>query len=98
MLFMVIETFKEEKIPEIYGRLEEQGRLMPKGLEYIDSWIDVGLNRCFQLMKCDNADLLQEWIANWRDLMAFEVVPVVPSKETSEIVRAHMKSVTESGT
>jgi hypothetical protein len=37
-------------------------------------------------MECDDARLLQQWIVRWRDLMEFEIVPVVPSKDTREIV------------
>ncbi|MGH6954790.1 MAG: DUF3303 domain-containing protein, partial [Alphaproteobacteria bacterium] len=38
-------------------------------------------DRCFQLMECDDARLLQRWAARWDDLIEFEFVPVVPSKE-----------------
>jgi len=38
-------------------------------------------------MEGDDARLLQEWILANRDLgMTFEIVPVVPSKETREVV------------
>ena len=58
------------------------------GLQYVDSWIDVSLRRGFQLMACEDVRLLQEWVANWTDLTTFEIVPVVPSKETVEVMRA----------
>jgi hypothetical protein len=41
MLFMVVERFKDA--PAIYQRLREKGRMMPEGLEYVSSWIDVDL-------------------------------------------------------
>jgi hypothetical protein len=31
-------------------------------------------------MECDDPVLLMRWIAEWRDLVDFEVVPVAPSK------------------
>jgi hypothetical protein len=38
-------------------------------------------------METDDARLLQEWVLNCRDFgMTFEIVPVVPSKETREVV------------
>jgi uncharacterized protein DUF3303 len=39
-------------------------------------------------IECDDLRLLQQWVlANNRDLgMTFEIVPVVPSKETREVV------------
>ena len=59
---------------------------MPDGLNYIDSWIEPNFDRCFQLMECDDAGLLQKWVAHWGDLMEFEIVPVVPSPQTRETI------------
>lgn len=85
MLFMVIERFKDRNPVPIYSRLREQGRSMPDGLRYIDSWVEASFDRCFQLMECDDVLLLQRWILQWRDLMEFEVVPVSPSKAIREL-------------
>jgi Protein of unknown function (DUF3303) len=52
------------------------------------------VERCFQLMECDDARLLQQWIVNWHDLMEFEIVLVVPSKDTREIVAARLDEAT----
>ena len=84
MLFMVIEKFKEGNARAIYRRSRERGRMLPKGLRYIDSWVEANLGRCFQLMECDDARLFQEWVSRWDDLIEFEIVPVVLSKETAE--------------
>jgi len=81
MLFMVVEHFKGRDPEPVYRRFSEQGRMMPDGLNYVNSWIEVGMDRCFQVMECDNVALLQQWIANWNDLVDFEVVPVVTSAE-----------------
>ena len=86
MLFMVIEHFQPGKVKNIYQRFQEQGRMMPEGLKYIDSWISANLNRCFQLVECDDARLFQEWILEWSDLGEFEIIPIVSSKETTEII------------
>ena len=83
---MVIERFKNHNSKEVYRRSQEKGRMMPEGLKYIDSWVDAGFERCFQLMECDDLRLFQEWILQWQDLVEFEVIPVVPSKETTEVV------------
>jgi hypothetical protein len=40
-------------------------------------------------MECDDARLLQEWILNCQGL-TFEIVPVVPSKETREVVAPYL--------
>jgi hypothetical protein len=80
MLFMVIERFKGRDPTPIYERLREQGRTLPDGLRYIDSWIEANFDRCFQLMECEEVVLLQQWVLQWRDLAEFEIVAVSPSK------------------
>lgn len=79
MLYMVIETFKPGSQAEIYRRLEKEGRLLPEGLKYIDSWVDEEVTRCFQLMECEDRRLLDGWIAQWAHLTEFETVPVIGS-------------------
>ncbi|MCI0700099.1 MAG: DUF3303 domain-containing protein [Planctomycetia bacterium] len=85
MLFMVIERFKDRDPNPIYARLREQGRALPEGLRYIESWIEANFHRCFQLMECEDALLLQKWVLQWRDLVEFEIVPVSPSKAVREL-------------
>lgn len=85
MLFMVVEHFKDRDPAPVYKRFAEQGRLMPEGLSYVNSWIEVGMDRCFQVMETDDPALLQEWIKNWGDLVDFEVVPVVTSAEMQRL-------------
>ena len=82
MLFMVIERFRDRNAKAVYRRLREQGRGAPEGLSYVGSWIEANFDRCFQLMECDDARLLQQWVAFWGDLIEFEIVPVVPSADT----------------
>jgi hypothetical protein len=80
---MVIETFKRGPKP-VYARAAEQGRMLPLGLLYIDSWIDQRtLDRCFQLMETEDPSLFDEWIARWSDLVEFEIVPVIGSPEVA---------------
>lgn len=86
MLFMVIEKFKNQDAKAVYKRFQEQGRMMPDGLKYIDSWVEANFNRCCQLMECDDPVLFQQWIAKWQDLMEFEIVPVVPSAEAKKSI------------
>jgi len=88
MLFMVIERFKDRDPAPIYARLREQGRALPDGLRYLDSWVEVNFDRCFQLMECDDPLVLMRWVREWRDLVEFEVVPVGPSREVRELFSA----------
>ena len=86
MLFMVIERFKDRDPIPVYRRVRDPGIKFPDGLKYVGSWIEPNFDRCFQLMECDDARLLQQWVLFWQEHVDFEIVPVVPSAETREIV------------
>ena len=87
MLFMIIERFKDNDMLPVYKRVRDRGRVLPDGLTYVDSWIEPNFGRCFQLMECDDLRLLQSWVLEWTGAgVTFEIVPVVPSKETREVV------------
>lgn len=91
MLFMVIERFQGDDMLPVYRRVRDSGRGLPDGLKYIDSWIEPGFSRCFQLMECDDLRLIQEWVLHWRGLgVTFEIVPVVSSQHTREVVAPHL--------
>ncbi|MBL8806769.1 MAG: DUF3303 family protein [Rhodospirillales bacterium] len=93
MLFMIVERFADCDPVPVYQRVRERGRSLPEGLTYVGSWIEPNFDRCFQLMECDDARLLQEWILGWRGLgITFEIVPVVPSRETQAVVAPHLKA------
>ena len=91
MLFMVIERFKDGDAAPVYRRYAERGRMLPEGLQYIDSWVEANHERCFQLMACADLRLFDEWIACWQDLIEFEIIPVVSSKEATEQIAATQK-------
>ncbi len=92
MLFMVIEHFKDRNPAPVYKRFADKGRMTPDGLNYVNSWIEAGMDRCFQVMETDDPMLLQEWISKWNDLVDFEVVPVVTS---AEMVKLFDRSTSE---
>jgi Domain of unknown function (DUF3303) len=91
MLFMVIESFRDDDMVPVYQRVCKAGRSLPEGLEYIDSWVEANFSRCFQLMRCDDLRLIQAWILEWRGAgVAFEIVPVVTSAETRAVVGPYL--------
>jgi hypothetical protein len=85
MLYMVVERFKNGDAKAIYARLDEKGRMMPDGLEYVGSWIETNFDRCFQVMQTDDERLLREWADRWRDLMELEFVPVRTSAQARAV-------------
>ena len=42
MRYMVIETFTRGARP-VYERARDRGRMLPDGLEYVESWVEPGL-------------------------------------------------------
>ena len=84
MRYMVIETYLRGPAP-VYARAREQGRMLPAGLVYLESWVDeYSLDRCFQLMETDDPTLFDRWTASWSDLVAFEIVPVIGSADAAD--------------
>ena len=83
---MVIEHFKNQDAAPAYSRFQEQGRMLPAGLMYVDSWTETNFARCFQLMECADPALFAEWISYWDDLVEFEILPVISSKEAVNII------------
>lgn len=86
MLYMIIERFKHQNAAPVYQRFRDRGRLAPEGLTYVSSWVDAELHRCFQVMETDDRRLLDQWMANWEDLVEFEVIPVLTSAEAASKV------------
>jgi hypothetical protein len=86
---MVVEHFKGDPVP-VYRRFRDRGRLAPTGLHYVDSWVTTDLQRCYQVMECDDQQLLQEWIDAWQDLVDFEVIPVLTSAEAAAALQPRL--------
>ena len=92
MLFMVIERFRNRDAEAVYRRFRERGRMLPEGLRYVESWTEDNFERCFQLMECDDAGLFEEWVSHWQDLVEFEIVPVLSSKEAASLITRKLSS------
>jgi hypothetical protein len=86
MLYMVIEHFRNRDPLPVYRRFRDRGRLAPDGLKYVASWVTLELDRCYQVMECDDRQLLDQWLAHWRDIVDFDVVPVITSAEAAQRV------------
>jgi hypothetical protein len=89
-VYMVIEHFKNDDPIPVYRRFRDHGRLAPEGLTYVSSWIDTELTRCYQIMETDDPALLDQWIAQWSDIVDFEVHPVVTSAEAAAAVSSRL--------
>ena len=86
MLYMVLEHFRGGDAAPVYRRFRDRGRLAPEGLRYVSSWVTTDFRLCYQVMECDDPALLERWMDAWRDLVDFEVIPVVTSAEAAAAI------------
>ena len=84
MLYMIIERFKNRDPVPVYRRFRDKGRMAPEGLAYVSSWVTEDMDRCYQVMECDDRRILDEWMTRWSDVTDFEVIPVVTSAQAVE--------------
>ncbi|MGB9434463.1 MAG: DUF3303 family protein [Candidatus Acidiferrum sp.] len=83
-LYMVVEHFKNKDAVAVYRRFRDSGRMAPVGLTYVSSWVDEDIEHCYQLMETDDRKRLEQWMANWSDLVNFEVHAVITSSEAAD--------------
>jgi hypothetical protein len=86
MVYMIIEHFHQHKLKELYQRFEAKGRMLPEGVNFVNSWIDKDVSTCYQVMESESKEKLLEWIRYWQDLADFEIIPVISSAEAKEKV------------
>jgi uncharacterized protein DUF3303 len=83
-LFLVIERYRDGDPRPVYRRFREKGRMAPDGLVYVGSWVTEDMGTCYQIMEAADRRLLDEWMERWKDLVAFEVHPVMTSQAAAE--------------
>ncbi|MBL7744536.1 MAG: DUF3303 family protein [Chitinophagaceae bacterium] len=88
MQYMVIERFHPGKVKIMYQRFTDEGRMLPDGVSFINSWINEDVTVCYQVMEAETPGLLQQWISRWNDIVDFEVIPVISSAQAKEKVFA----------
>lgn len=81
MLFMVVEHFDKRGLEPVAERFRLQGRMLPRGVVYLASWMEHTGTRCYQLMEAPDRAALDRWIANWSDLVRFEVTEIMTSAD-----------------
>jgi hypothetical protein len=86
MLYMIIEHFRGGDPLPVYRRFRDRGRMAPDGLRYMSSWVSEDLRTCYQVMESEKRELLDAWMANWEDIVDFEVITVVTSAEAVALV------------
>jgi len=87
---MVVEHFKNQDAVAVYRRFRDHGRMAPEGLLYLSSWVDEILRAAIGCMATEDPSLLDKWMANWSDLVNFEVHAVVTSQEAAESIEPRL--------
>lgn len=64
--------------------------MAPEGVTYVSSWVDMGFQRCFQVMEADDEASLREWTTKWDDLIEFEIIPVRTSGDAAAAIAAEL--------
>jgi len=91
MLYLVVEHFLAGDAGPVYARLGDEGRRLPEGVTYLASWVTSDLAHCYQVLDCETRARLDDWMAAWEDLVRFEVISVVTSKEAQRILTDRAK-------
>lgn len=81
MLYMILERYRDSDPVPVYQRFRERGRMAPDGLRYVGSWVTTDHALCYQVMEAEDERLVHEWIGHWKDIVDFEVIPVLTSAE-----------------
>jgi len=89
-MYMIVERFKNGDALPVYRRFRDRGRMAPEGLSYVSSWVDESFGICYQVMETANPKLLDQWIAQWSDIVDFEVHPVMTSKEAARVMEPRL--------
>jgi hypothetical protein len=79
-LYMVIERYVHGAAV-VYERFAERGRMLPEGVEFVQSWIvdEPELRTCYQLMRAADPAALAQWASRWSDIVDLEWMPVIDS-------------------
>lgn len=85
MLFIVIERFRGSAAPGAYRRFNEQGRLAPDDIKTHGSWVAADLSLCVQIIEAENLSSVQRWVANWLDLIEFEILPAASGSAVAQL-------------
>lgn len=78
---MVIERNRTGNAAAVGERFRAHGRMLPEGVVYLASWVELSEGRCFQVMEAERREEIDLWISRWEDLVEFEVVEVLTSAE-----------------
>ena len=74
--YMVIERFQAGCRDTAHERFQRQGRLLPHGLYYLNSWPNKDWLICDLLMEMQSPVLFDLWFERWNDFVEFDLVPI----------------------
>ncbi len=90
MVYLIIERYRDGDAVRVYRRFKQRGRMAPEGLTYVGSWVTEDLRHCYQIMEVADAALLDRWMDAWRDIVDFEVIPVLTSAQALRAIEPRL--------
>jgi hypothetical protein len=86
MKFMVTWKVAPEDFPKAAERFLSTGSPMPQGVSMIGRWHAPGSTSGFLLVETDDLTALAEHAAEWSDVLAAEVTPVLDDAEAGAAI------------
>lgn len=86
MLFMMISTWEPWATLEIRNRIMEKGIIAPEGGKLISYYTDAGSGRQFITFEAENTESIFKAVANYSDIIKFEIVPIVEYELVPDII------------
>ena len=71
MLFMVIERFSKQNLQPMADRFKQHGRMLPEGVTYVASWMEINGTSCYQIMDAVDYPALERWLSRWSTLLPY---------------------------
>lgn len=88
MQYMVTFPLTSHLYEERIERFLETGALPPDGVTLLGRWFTLGQDLGFALIETDTPGLVFQYLAEWADLMDFEVHPVIGDEEAAAALQA----------
>jgi hypothetical protein len=83
-------SFQERRRRSGLSTLSRTGADGSGGVTYVSSWVSEKLGRCYQLLETEDRALLEQGMANWSDLVDFEVETIISSKEAADKIATRL--------
>lgn len=86
MKFMVTFPLTHVNYKERVARFLENGAQPPEGVTMLGRWFTASHSKGFMLVEADDPKPMFRFIAEWSDIMDFQIEPVITDEEAGPIL------------